>query len=120
MKIIFFGTGEFALPTLKKLTESSHEILAVVTQPDRKKGRGWNTQATPVRALVEQTSPGLHIFQPKKALDASFISSVKDMGADLFVVVDYGQILSKELLEVPKKYSINLHPSLLPASRTGR
>lgn len=117
MKIIFFGTGKFSLPTLKKLTESHHRTLAVVTQPDRRRGRGWNLQPALVKALVEQISPGLHVFQPEKASDASFISAVKGMNADVIVVVDYGQILTDELLEAPQKCCINLHPSLLPAYR---
>ena len=117
MKIVFFGTGKFGLPALKKLLKSSHEVAAVVTAPDRKKGRGWNIQPMPVKAFLEQAAPGMDIFQPAKALEAAFIGSLKGIGADIFVVVDYGRLLGKEILEVPRKYCVNLHPSLLPRYR---
>ena len=117
MKIIFFGTGKFGLPALKKLIESGHEIAAVVTQPDRKRGRGWNVQPAPVKAFMEQISPGIDILQPGKASDQAFVDSLKEIGADVFVVVDYGQLLNREILELPGKYCINLHPSLLPRYR---
>jgi methionyl-tRNA formyltransferase len=117
MKIIFFGTGKFGLPTFKGLIESDHEVAAVVTQPDPKRGRGWNVQPTPVKALAEQISPGINIFQPEKVSDPVFTASLRKIGADVFVVVDYGQLLSKEILELPRKYCVNLHPSLLPKYR---
>ncbi|NQT32910.1 MAG: methionyl-tRNA formyltransferase [Candidatus Omnitrophica bacterium] len=117
MRIVFFGTGKFGLPSLKKLLESDHEIVAVVTQPDRKKGRGWNIQASPVKAFIEQAAPAAGVLQPVKASDRSFISSLRERDTDLFVVIDYGQILSREVLDIPKKYCINLHPSLLPKYR---
>ncbi len=117
MKVIFFGTGKFGLPTLRKLVESDHQIVAVVTQPDRKRGRGWNVQPTPVKALVEQMSPGVSIFQPEKVSDPGFVDSLKNIDADVFVVVDYGRLLSREILELPRKGCVNLHPSLLPRHR---
>ncbi|MFH1798917.1 MAG: methionyl-tRNA formyltransferase [Candidatus Omnitrophota bacterium] len=117
MKIIFFGTGKFALATLKKLFEARHEIAAVVTQPDRKKGRGWNVYPTAVKALAEKIMPGINIFQPDKALDNEFIEILKKQQADVFVVIDYGRILPSEVLTAARKYCINLHPSLLPKYR---
>ncbi len=117
MRIVFFGTGKFAVPVLKRLLASDHEIAAVVTQPDKKKGRGWNVQPTPVKAVVEQMRPEVHVFQPEKASEASFIDEMRGMGADFFVVVDYGKKLPKVLLDLPGKYCINLHPSLLPKYR---
>ncbi|MFH1552518.1 MAG: methionyl-tRNA formyltransferase [Candidatus Omnitrophota bacterium] len=117
MKIIFFGTGKFGLPSLKKLHKSSHEIVAVVTQPDKKKGRGWSVRPTPIKAFVEQAAPGMDVFQPEKASDAQFIDSLRKMDADIFVVIDYGQLLDKDLLDVPRKCCVNLHPSLLPKYR---
>lgn len=117
MKIIFFGTGKFAIPSLKRLIGSGHEVIAVVTQPDRKKGRGYNTIPSVVKAYAEKAVPGTCVLQPENAADASFINSLKTLAADLFVVVDYGQKLSDELLALPRKYCINLHPSLLPEYR---
>jgi methionyl-tRNA formyltransferase len=117
MRIIFFGTGTFGIPTLRRLIESPHKVLAVVTQPDRKKGRGWKVQPTPVKEFIGKTHPEMEVIQPGKASDPGFVKHLETMNADLFVVVDYGQILSKELLDVPSKYCVNLHPSLLPKYR---
>lgn len=117
MKIIFFGTGRFGLPALEKLLESRHEVAAVVTQPDRKKGRGWHLGPTPVKAFMEEEAAGAQVLQPEKVSDTVFIDSLKAIDADVFVVVDYGQFLSKELLALPRKYCVNLHPSLLPKYR---
>ena len=117
MKLVFFGTGRFGLPTIKKLVASDHEVLVVVTQPDKKKGRGYNVQPMPVKALVEKIAPALEVLQPERVSDKAFTQTLKSMGADIFVVIDYGQMLSKEVLEAPKKYCINLHPSLLPKYR---
>ncbi len=117
MRIIFFGSGGFGLPTLKKLLESRHEVVAVVTQPDKKKGRGWNVQPTLYKAFMEQSAPGIEVFQPDKVSDGAFVAEIKGLDADLFVVVDYGQFLTREVLAIPKKYCVNLHPSLLPRYR---
>jgi len=117
MKIIFFGTGKFGLPTLKKLMQSRHDVLAVVTQPDSSKGRGWNVLPTSVKAFIEKAAPDIEVLQPSNVSDAVFTDHMRSKDADVFVVVDYGQFLDKELLELPKKYSVNLHPSLLPAYR---
>lgn len=117
MKIVFFGTGKFSISPLKALLETSHEIVGVVTQPDKKKGRGWNTEPTLVKAFLEKASPGMEVLQPESTSSGEFMETLKVLEADLFVVVDYGQILKKEVLEVPKKYAVNLHPSLLPKYR---
>ncbi len=117
MKIIFFGTGKFGLPTLKKLLQSRHDVLAVVTQPDASKGRGWNVFPTSVKAFIEKAAPDIEVLQPSEVSDPVFIGHIRSIDADVFVVVDYGQILDKQLLELPKEYSVNLHPSLLPAYR---
>ncbi|MBU1084488.1 MAG: methionyl-tRNA formyltransferase, partial [Candidatus Omnitrophica bacterium] len=116
MKIIFFGTGDFGLSTLKRLIKSGHDIAAVVTQPDKKKGRGMGVHPTPVKALIEDTMPGTDVLQPGK-LTGEFIEDIKRPEADVFVVVDYGKILPVSVLELPKRYCINLHPSLLPKYR---
>lgn len=117
MKLIFFGTGTFGVPTLKRLLESEHEVLAVVTQPDRQKGRGWSIQGAPVKTFLEDSASGVKILQPEKVSAIDFAGVLKDAGADIFVVVDYGQLLSKDILDMPSKYCINLHPSLLPKYR---
>ncbi len=117
MKIVFFGTGNFGIPTLKRLLKSSYEVEKVVTRPDIRKGRGWNVLPTPVKEIVKKTAPGTDVLQPEKMSDPEFRDSLKSCGADVFVVVDYGKILTKEILSIPSKYCINLHPSLLPLYR---
>lgn len=119
MKIIFFGTGGFCLPVFKKLLKSRHEILAIVTQPDKRKGRGWNVQISSLKALAEKTLPGIKIFQPEKLTDNGFIDIFKPaaIDADIFVVIDYGRLLPLEVLSLARRYCINLHPSLLPKYR---
>ncbi len=117
MKIIFFGTGKFGLPSLKKLFGSKHDMVAVVTQPDKKRGRGWNMLPTSIKAFAEQAAPGIEILQPEEAKDAEFLEILREKNADVFVVIDYGQYLTKEILDMPEKYCVNLHPSLLPKYR---
>ena len=117
MRIIFFGTGKFAMPTIKSLLDSNHELAAVVTQPDSKQGRGWNLLPPLVKAFVEKAAPELEVLQPENASEEEFIRYLRAAGADVFVVVDYGKILPSEVLDVPKKGCLNLHPSLLPKYR---
>lgn len=115
MKIVFMGTPDFAAVSLKKLINSKHEVLAVVCQPDKKSGRGHKLQVPPCKELaLEHCIP---VFQPIKLKNENFIDSIKNLKADLFVVVAYGKILPKEILELPKLGSINLHASLLPKYR---
>ena len=114
MKIIFMGTPEFAAAALKRLMEA-HEVLAVVTQPDRPKGRGKKLQPPPVKeAALEK---GIKVYQPEKIKKEGFISVLKQYDADVFVVAAYGQLLSEEILYLPKYGSINIHASLLPKYR---
>lgn len=114
MKIIFMGTPEFAAVALKRLMED-HRVLAVVTQPDRPKGRGKKLQPTPVKeAALEK---GIKVYQPEKIKDEGFISVLKEYEADIFVVAAYGQLLSEKILYMPKYGSINIHASLLPKYR---
>ncbi|MFH1846967.1 MAG: methionyl-tRNA formyltransferase [Candidatus Omnitrophota bacterium] len=117
MRIVFFGTGKFALVSLKKLLKSDHEIVGVVTRPDSKKGRGWHTQPGLIKALIENAAPGMDIFQPDKMSDDAFLEDLKKINAEVFVVIDYGKYLPQKLLDIPAKYCINLHPSLLPEYR---
>ena len=115
MKIIFFGTSEFAVPSLKKLSESKHEILLVVTQPDRKKGRHLHLASPPVK--VEAGRLNIPVHQTDDLMRPDSVKALKEAGAELFVVVSFGQILKKEILNIPKLISINLHASVLPKYR---
>lgn len=119
MKIVFMGTPDFAVPCLKKLAVSSHEIAAVFTQPDKPKGRGYKMIPTPVKsAAIEYNIP---VYQPislRKGEDAeNAMKILQDIAPELIVVTAYGQILPKEVLELPKYGCINIHASLLPKYR---
>ena len=114
-RIVFFGTPSFALPPLEILIQGSDEVVAVVTQPDREKGRGRKVIASPVKELALEK--GLSILQPEKVKEVSFQEKLKGLGADLFVVAAYGQILPKTVLSLPKYGAMNIHASLLPKYR---
>jgi len=109
------GTPEFASPSLKALIKSTDQVVAVVTQPDRPRGRGRRLSPSPIKVLAEEA--GIDLFQPEKACSLEFINVVRDLAPDLLVVVAYGQILSQELLDIPRIISINVHGSLLPRHR---
>lgn len=115
MRIIFMGTPDFSVPTLECLIQSRHEVVAVVTQPDKPKGRGKEIQKTPVKecALAHQ----IPIYQPVRAREAAFVESMGELQPEVMVVVAFGQLLSRELLDVPKYGCINVHASLLPQYR---
>ncbi|MFH1847659.1 MAG: methionyl-tRNA formyltransferase [Candidatus Omnitrophota bacterium] len=115
MRIIFFGTADFAVPSLEAIHRSSHEVVLVVTQPDRKKGRHLKVTSSPVKEKA--VSLGLEVFQPPLASSRDSIDAIRKYNADLFAVVSYGQILSEDLLKTPSKFCINLHSSLLPEYR---
>lgn len=116
MNIVFMGTPDFAVESLKKLYETGHNILAVISQPDRKAGRGMNVVPTPVKEYAE--SKGLKVYQPERIRkDEELIQKIKDMKPDVIVVVAFGQILPQEVLDIPKYGSINVHGSLLPKYR---
>lgn len=115
MRIVFMGTPDFAVPTLKALIASRHEVACVVTQPDRPKGRGRGLAKSPVKLCAEAS--GLDILQPEKASDPEFVNTLSQLQPDLIVVVAYGQILRKSILEIPKFFCLNLHSSLLPKYR---
>lgn len=119
MKIVFMGTPDFAVPCLRVLAESSHEVPAVFTQPDKPKGRGYKMIPTPVKSAA--TEYGIQVYQPlslRKGDDAQqSLEILKDISPDLIVVTAYGQILPKEILDLPKYGCINIHASLLPAYR---
>jgi methionyl-tRNA formyltransferase len=115
MKILFWGTPEFAVPTLKTLYEANHEIVGVVTQPDRPKGRGRTLQPSPVKQYALEK--GLQVFQPEKASNPKFIDDLYQLRSDMFIVIAYGQILRQTVLEIPKWFCMNIHASLLPKYR---
>lgn len=115
MKIVFMGTPDFAVPTLEKLIEH-HEVTGVVTQPDKPKGRGQKMQFTPVKELAVKNE--IPVYQPNKLRnDIELIDTVKGMKPDAIVVVAYGQILPKEVLDIPRLGCINVHASILPKLR---
>lgn len=116
MKIVFFGTPQFAVPTLIKLLESDIEVVAMVTQPDKRRGRGNKTQPSAVKQLALEHN--LSVWQPKRIKkDRPTLDRLKAAEADFYVVVAYGQILSTEILNMPKLGCINVHGSLLPSYR---
>ncbi len=115
LKIIFAGTPEFAVPTLKKLIESEHDIVGVYTQPDRPAGRGQQIQASPVKQVA--SAHNLPIFQPKTLRDVDVQNQLRELNADVMVVVAYGLILPESVLNIPRLGCVNLHPSLLPRWR---
>jgi len=115
MNIVFFGSSNFAVPSLIALIKSGHNIPCVVTQPDRQKGRGLPLTATAVKKAAQESR--LNIYEPQKINTSEAAGFLKGFGADLFVVISYGQILSREILEIPKTFSINAHASLLPKYR---
>lgn len=116
MKIVFMGTPDFAVGSLQALCESGkHEILAVVTQPDRPKGRGNKLLQTPVKEYALEQ--GLTVYQPQKVKTPEFVELLHELQPELIVVAAFGQFLSKEILELPKYGCINVHASLLPKYR---
>ncbi|MFA6357118.1 MAG: methionyl-tRNA formyltransferase [Candidatus Omnitrophota bacterium] len=115
MKIVFFGSAHFAVPALGALIESQHEIVCVVTQPDKQKGRHLQVSATDVKSTAMAAK--LKIFQPENIKSKESANFLKSFDADLFVIVAYGQILSQEILDIPKIMPINIHASLLPSYR---
>ncbi|MBE9536775.1 MAG: methionyl-tRNA formyltransferase [Proteobacteria bacterium] len=115
IKTVFMGTPVFALPTLKALVEANADIVAVVTQPDRPKGRGRTISPPPVKEFALEK--GLRLFQPQKVREREFIKVLENIAPDLIVVVAFGQILPADLLNIPKIGCVNVHASLLPAYR---
>lgn len=115
MKVIFMGTPDFSVGTLEALVKAGHEVVLAVTQPDKPKGRGGKMQYTPVKEAA--VSHGIPVFQPKKVRDPACIEELRKYGADVMVVIAFGQILPKEILEMTPYGCINVHASLLPAYR---
>ena len=126
LRIIYFGTPEFAVPTLQRLVDlggdlggpdpsTAHQVVALVSQPDRPKGRGHQLAPTPTKALAQ--ARGIPVLQPERLKDAAFLSQIAGFAPDLGVVAAYGKLLPDELLSIPPLGMINVHASLLPRWR---
>lgn len=114
-RIVMFGTGDFALPTFELLLSTGHNLVGLVTQPDRPQGR--KLQLIPSRIKVAAEAAGVPIFQPERVNDPESLAVIRQFVPDLFVTAAYGQILSADLLAIPQGGGINLHGSLLPSYR---
>src|SRR5699024_8637620 len=115
MKLVFAGTPEVAVPPLKALIASDHEVAAVVTRPDARSGRGRKVSASPVAELAE--SEGIEVLKPAKAKDPEFLDRLAEIAPDCCPVVAYGALLPRAALDIPPHGWVNLHFSLLPAWR---
>lgn len=118
MKIVFFGTSSFAARVLEKLLEqTSYEVVAIVTRPDRAKGRNLKLAPSSVKKTALELAPHIPLFQPEKASTDHFAKELEKLDADLFVVVAYGEIIKENILKIPRLTCINIHASLLPKLR---
>ena len=115
MRIVFMGTPDFAVGALRAIVEAGHQVVAVVTQPDKPKGRSKELQITPVKACALEY--GIPVFQPVKIRLPEAVEQLRTYEADVFVVAAFGQILSEEILSMPRYGCINIHASLLPKYR---
>ena len=115
MRVLFWGTPDFALPALRAIESAGQEVAAVVTRPDRPRGRGRKQAPSPVRRHAELR--GHRVLTPERPRDGAFVELVREIAPDVSAVVAYGHILSRELLEAPRLGSLNVHASLLPALR---
>lgn len=115
MRVVFMGTPDFSVGTLEALYEAGHEIVGVVSQPDKPKGRGKNLQPTPVKEAALKL--GLPVYQPKRVREPEFVQVLKDLNPEVIVVVAFGQLIPKEILELTPYGCINVHASLLPKYR---
>lgn len=115
VRVVYFGTPEFAVPTLRRLMASRHPVVALVSQPDRPRGRGHHTAPTPTKQLA--AASGVPVLQPVRLRDAAFLDNLRTLEPDLGVVAAYGRIIPDELLALPRLGMINVHASLLPAYR---
>lgn len=115
MRIVFMGTPDFAVPCLQAVLDAGHTVCGVFTQPDKPKGRSYKMTPPPVKTLAEKY--GLPVFQPKSLRTPEVLTQLQQLAPDVAVVVAYGKILPKSVLDVPAKGCINVHASLLPAYR---
>lgn len=115
MKVVFMGTPDFAVGALQAIIDAGHEVVLVVTQPDKEKGRGKEIQFPPVKECA--LANGIEVFQPVKIKEAEAVEVLRKYEADVFVVAAFGQILSQEILDMPRFGCVNIHASLLPKYR---
>lgn len=115
MRVVFMGTPDFAVGALEALIEAGHQVTAVVTQPDKPKGRGKELQMTPVKVCAQKH--GIPVFQPVKIREPEAVETLRSYQADIFVVAAFGQILPEEILSMPRYGCVNIHASLLPKYR---
>ena len=115
MRIIFMGTPDFSVGTLEALVEAGHEVCLVVTQPDKPKGRGKEMQYTPVKEAALKY--GIEVYQPRRIREAECVEKLRQYNADIMVVIAFGQIIPKEILEMVPYGCVNVHASLLPKYR---
>lgn len=115
MRVIFMGTPDFSVGTLQALIDAGHEVVLAVTQPDKPKGRGKAMQFPPVKDIALKN--GIEVYQPRRVRDPECVEYLRKYNADIFVVVAFGQILTKEILQMPKYGCVNVHASLLPKYR---
>ena len=110
MRVVFMGTPDFSVPTLESIIEAGHEVVGVVTQPDKAKGRGKKVPFPPVKEKALEHD--LTVYQPRRAREPEFIEQMRALEPDVMVVVAFGQILPKDLLDIPKYGCVNVHASL--------
>jgi methionyl-tRNA formyltransferase len=115
MRIVFIGTGEIGVPTLRALLNSEHDVVAVVTQPDKRVGREQRIEPPPIKKEIAKTR--IPILQPARIKDQQATEEIRDFAPDIIVVVAYGQLLPRDVLEIPRLACLNLHASLLPRWR---
>ena len=115
MRVVYMGTPDFAVNTLEAVVNAGHEVLMVVTQPDKEKGRGKKIMFTPVKEKALEY--GLTVVQPKRVKEEKFIEELEKLNPDVIVVVAFGQLLPERILNIPRFGCINVHASLLPAYR---
>ncbi len=115
MRVVFMGTPDFAVGALEAILKAGHQVAAVVTQPDKPKGRGKEIQMTPVKACA--MAHGIPVFQPVKVKEKEAVETLRGYNADIFVVAAFGQLLSEEILSMPEYGCVNIHASLLPKYR---
>ena len=115
LRTVFFGTADFAVPVLRALLEAGHEVLAVVTQPDKPQGRGMQLTASPVKRAAERHD--LPVLQPRRVRSASFVAKMRELAPEVLTLAAFGQIVPQELLDLPPLGPINVHGSLLPKYR---
>ncbi len=115
MKVVYMGTPDFAVAPLEAIIQAGHQVTAVVTQPDKQKGRGKEVQMTPVKECA--LKHGIPVFQPVRIREQEAVEKLREFPADIFVIAAFGQLLSQEILDMPSFGCVNIHASLLPAYR---